>query len=122
MSEESNKTALIAISVFLVFSIIILVYRMNTNIDKDDKDYKTEKYEEIKLEENKFLNNNVYNTGLGKKEYEYLVNYPNGRWSWGDWSWESHKNNNSKGDCDYAKNNKNLGPFKERNINNLFKF
>lgn len=118
MSEESNRMsniALIAISVFLVFSIIILVYRMNINNENINED-KKEKYEEIKLDENNFLNNNVYDVGLGKKEYQYLVNYP----SWGDWSWDNNKEN--KGDCDYAKNKKNLSPFKERNVNSLFKF
>ena len=52
-----------------------------------------------KAENKKFLDNNVYsNTPVN---YEYLVNYPNGPRSWGEWSWGKSKEK-CKGNCNYS--------------------
>jgi hypothetical protein len=125
IENQSTQIILTSIAIFLFFVIITIIYRTNRKCDVVETRIKNkEKYEEIKLkpQDKEFLDKNVYqNTGLGKKDYEYLVNYPNGKFSWGEWSWGSNLNKNCKGGCYYSEPKQNT-PFKQRNINSLFKF
>jgi hypothetical protein len=123
--NQSTQIILTSIAIFLFFVIVTIIYRTNRNCKNVKTRIKNkEKYEEIKLksQDKEFLDKNVYqNTGLGKKDYEYLVNYPNGKFSWGEWSWGSNLSNNCNGGCYYTETKQNI-PFKQRNINSLFKF
>lgn len=112
----------VSIAVFLSIVIIILLYRV-TNSCEDNK-YKSKLLKSSnssnskeELTNNKhFLDKYVYQN-LPPNNYEYLVNYPNGPHSWGEWSWGSNKSN-CKGDCNYAiLNEKQLNPNLERGIN-----
>jgi len=51
-------------------------------------------------QDREFLGKEVYQN-VPLINYNYLVNYPDGPYSWGEWSWGSYKNN-CKGDCNYA--------------------
>ena len=146
MDIENQQTQIIltSVAIFLFFIIIVIVYRTsrnkrcnrnnNRNDNRNDNRNK-EKYEEsreasfpggkevnIKTnQDQEFLNKNVYqNTGLGIKDYEYLVNYPNGKSTLGEWSWGSSQNGIS--DCNYSKTSEGNKNVNERTINNLFKF
>jgi hypothetical protein len=143
IENQSTQIILTSIAIFLFFIIIVIVYRSNTkchnntnknnnnnnsNNNSNNKQYKKkykEKYEEVnpKLtpEDKEFLDKNVYqNKGLDKKDYEYLVNYPNGKWSCGEWSWGRNSNKNSNSNYSVTSNENNI--FKDRSINSLFKF
>jgi hypothetical protein len=139
IENQTSQIILTSIAVFLFFVIIVIIYQSNKkcnnhiyNNEDDDRNNKKEKYEEIQPnqdeeiqsnQDEEFLNKNVYqNTGLGIKDYEYLVNYPNGKGSCGEWSWGTNTSQNCKGNCSYSTTINETSPFKERNINNLFKF
>jgi len=132
IKNQSTQIILTSISIFLFFLIIIIIYRTNkkcknknnrSDRSNDSRYENKEKYEEVNLlpkQDKDFLDKNVYqSTGLGIKDYEYLVNYPNGKGSFGEWSWGTDTNKNYKGYSIKSDQNK---LFKERNINNLFKF
>jgi hypothetical protein len=132
IKNRSTQIILTSISIFLFFLIIIIIYRTNKKCkiknNRSDRSYpdryeNKEKYEEVNLlpkQDKDFLDKNVFqSTGLGIKDYEYLVNYPNGKGSFGEWSWGTDTNKNYKGYSIKSDQNK---LFKERNINNLFKF
>lgn len=113
----------VSIAVFLSIVIIILVYRVNNSCE-DNKDTSNSKSlkssnssnSSNSKEENYFLDKYVYQN-LPPNNYEYLLNYPNGPHSWGEWSWGSNKSK-CKGDCNYSiLNEKNPNPNLERSIN-----
>lgn len=88
-----NVINYIALAIFLLFSILILLDRINKKpcTIKSDENYKT-----LEKNDQEFLNTNIYQT-TPAINYNYLVNYPNGPWSWGEWSW-GNKGNNKGGD------------------------
>lgn len=104
----------VSIGVFLTIIIIVLIYRLNESCP--DKDNKDKNVETLSDQDKNFLDKYVYQN-LPPNNYEYLVNYPDGPFSWGEWSWGSRKKN-CKGDCSYAiLNEKQPNPNLERGIN-----
>lgn len=120
----SNKMLnYVSIAVFLSIVILILLYRINSscetnnddndnNGNKDDNNYtKLSNFsneineKDIQLQNKHFLDKYIYQN-LPPNNYEYLVNYPNGPFSWGEWNWGSNKSENCKGDCNYSTLNK----------------
>ena len=85
-----------SICVFLTIAVIVLIYRMNDSCP-DNKDVQNL---EMSDEDEYFLDKYVYQN-IPPNNYEYLVNYPDGPFSWGEWSWGS-RNTNCKGNCNYA--------------------
>jgi hypothetical protein len=86
------------ISIGLLICIMILIILRLTSCDKNNKNEKTNKTNKLsfsdsqKNENNQFLNQNVYqNVPIS---YDYLVNYPNGPHSWGEWGWGKRNTKN----------------------------
>ena len=92
----NNMINCISIGFFLLILLIALVYRMKSC---DTSCCNSEQYS-ISQQDKEFLGKEVYQN-VPLINYNYLVNYPDGPYSWGEWSWGSYKNN-CKGDCDYA--------------------
>lgn len=114
--SSSNNRSIInyaSLAIFFVIVIIILLLRFN---DCNEKVYTTPSYakQDYTQQEKSFLSNNVYMDN--PVNYEYLVNYPNGPWSWGEWSWGESKAKN-KGNYNYAVLYNSSTPQLERSIN-----
>jgi hypothetical protein len=85
MSKTINY---IAVGFFLAFALLILITRSNMEDCVMLNENETYKDKDDSKDKN-FLNLNVYQN-LPPDNYNYLVNYPNGPWSWGEWSWGSN--------------------------------
>ncbi len=110
---RNNIVNYISIGFFLIVLILILVNRMNSC---DDQYKMSSEYYNDQQQAKEFLDKEVYqNTPL--ISYNYLVNYPDGPFSWGEWSWGSHCNT-CKGDCNYSNIFANEKEAVNRNINN----
>ena len=117
----------VSIAFFLSIVIIVLIYRMTRSCseEKEQSIYKSNESIDksnqllsvISNESDKhFLDKYVYQS-LPPNNYEYLVNYPNGPNSWGEWSWGNNPSK-YKGDCSYSILNENQQNLKgERGIN-----
>lgn len=111
MSKTLNY---IALGFFIAFSMLILILRTDRqecNLDNMDN----ETYKETNMDK-EFLNLNVYQN-VPPDNYNYLVNYPNGPWSWGEWSWGSEKGKTCNG-TNYAVLEKLDKKENQRGINN----
>jgi len=112
----------ISIGFFLVILIITLVYRMKTcNVSNccNSETYPIKPIKSITQQDKEFLGKEVYQN-VPLISYNYLVDYPDGPFSWGEWSWGGYKNN-CKGDCSYSTTEtSNRSPIQlDRNINNI---
>jgi hypothetical protein len=110
MSKALNY---IALGFFLSFAVLILLPKLN----QKECITKSETYNKKKDNSNQqFLNLNVYQN-VPPDNYNYLVNYPNGPWSWGEWSWGREKGK-SQNYNNYAILDKLNDKEKQRGINN----
>ena len=111
----NNILNYISIGIFLVVLAIAIFYRKNS-CDKTPK-YDTKKYT-LTQQDKEFLGKEVYQN-VPLINYNYLVNYPDGPFSWGEWSWG--RNNKEKSGSNYSTifENQNSDSLQfNRNINN----
>lgn len=110
----NNIINYIFIGVFVTVIIIVLFYRMNSC---DKSSHRNSKQYYITKQDKDFLEKEVYQN-VPLINYNYLVNYPNGPHSWGEWSWGSYDNKNKcKGKSNYAIFD--ISTQVNRNINNI---
>ncbi len=104
----------LALAVFLIIVISLFIYRINSCKDnkEDENEDEQENYKDLDKESKNFLNLNLYQN-VPVDNYNYLTNYPNGPFSWGEWSWGN--NQQSKGDCKYSI----LNPIYDKNIRTI---
>ena len=114
ISSNNNKSIInyVSLGIFFTAVVVIILLRLNSCDNKTKQDlYKSSPYT---TQEKDFLSNNVYMNN--PVNYEYLVNYPNGPWSWGEWSW-GKSNEKCKGNNNYAVLYTSTTPHLERSIN-----
>jgi len=91
MSNQNMKNNIlnyISIGIFFIIVLLMIFYKREPCKNFNNVD---EKYN---IEDEKFLEKEVYQN-VPLLNYNYLQNYPNGPFSWGQWSW----NNNSSKVC-----------------------
>ena len=113
ISSNNNKSIInyASLGIFFTAVIVIILLRLNTCDNKTKQKLNNSPYT---TQEKDFLSNNVYMDN--PVNYDYLVNYPNGPWSWGEWSW-GKSNEKCKGNSNYSVLYTSTTPHLERGIN-----